>query len=1692
MRHTLGVLTFAATAWTQSTTLTHASEIGSDVVNIATLTYTVGDTTASITTNSAVFTIQAPPTPAPVIEFFRHSPSASNARSITIHGSKYSPSGDIEGPFVPVGQALTTGGQIIDTTEPLLLAPATTFLTGELMFVQVTDIAGNEDPDEIETVSITITSDSGDVVVIQLYESGKNSGQFWAYIPTTDNAIIANDNQLTTANETELTAAYIDAFTQTDVVVDTAFINSNCFVFDSVTGERIDGASISLINADTGETAIVYGVDEFSAFPSQIMSGGDVTDNSGLVYDPEVGGFQFPFIEPGNYYVKVDAPDGYNFASILPIEQVAANNSQFNIENASYGEVFSVTEPGPIHFDIPLDPQTDFTLTKAADRNYADVGDFINYSLTIQNAGTRAAPVKLFDTLPLGFRYVPGTTRLEKTPSSEPTVSDDAALLTFPMGVLAPGETITLDYALEVGPGAPMGDAINRAIVQDVNGAPLSNVARAAIKLREDLLRSRSTVVGRISEQSCDGEQEWARDIERGIGVEGVRLYLETGAYAVSDSDGLFHFEGVTKGTHVIQLDEETLPKGYTPMVCEENTRYAGSATSKFVDIQGGGIWRANFYLKQTGEKEQAVEAEEFNDTIEYKNYDNSWLETQNAAPEWVYPDTTRTPSSPAINIGIKHGPKQRVDLMLNDKPVSKLNLAARDQNKLRTVMISRWRGVDLLEGNNNITAIVKNSDGSVAKVLNKRVAFVKTIARAIPVPDQSTLIANGRDVPVVAIRLEDEAGRPVHKGRIARVDIESPYRLYDETGERTLQSRQDDLIAPLSARREAFVGADGILKVRLEPTLQTGKVTVIVTLDNGRKVPVYMYLEPEKRDWILVGLAEGSAALQSVKGNSVAMGGGGEGDDDVITDGRVAFFAKGLIKGDWLMTLAVDTNMRRFGNDQNFAEEIDPNAYYTLYGDRSYQDFEGVSRYPVFVKLEKRTAYAMFGDFDTDIPEGRLTAYNRRLSGVKAEYLAENFQVLGFAAETNQGFVKDELPADGTSGSYQLSNGRILAQSEEIVIETRDRNRPDIILDRKVMVRYLDYTLDYLTGELIFRLPVDATDFNFNPNVIIADYETQNEAEKNITAGGRVQAQLADGRVRMGSTFVHEEGALGQAQSEQNMVGVDIVADISDNTEVRAEYAITDSINPDLGTSSAMLAEVIHTTERVSAEAYFREEDEGFGLGQRNSTTNRIRRFGTSADIRVSEFEDEKTGRRGTRTISGQAYREENLNTGDTRDAGEITATHNGERLSVEAGLRAANDRFIDREDRTSLLAVSRASLSLPDHGVTFQAAHEQPLGGKDAVSNAPQRTTLGVDKTLGSKATVSLRHEFLNGATSKTQNTILGVSASPWSGTTINANSDLLTNDLGRRLGATVGLDQQIQINDKWSASAGARRRNVLDQSGDFIEVAPDAAISPVEVNEDFISAYGGIAYRDDVMSASVRVEGRDSSAGDTLIATGSVTRELSETLSLAGAVRGFKTKQAGESESANRTEARLGAAWRPRGEDLIVFNRFDVVSDKKETGERETKLVNNTAINTMISDQWQLTANYGVKHVKAEIAGQSLKSWNHLIGAETRFDVSEKIDIGLRGQMLRSTTLDTTEYSWGPSIGISLVKNVWVSAGYNVEGFRDDDFEATEYSRKGAYLQMRIKFDQNTARGLLRRISPSANTSEAGARHSSFANP
>ena len=93
--------------------------------------------------------------------------------------------------------------------------------------------------------------------------------------------------------------------------------------------------------------------------------------------------------------------------------------------------------------------------------------------------------------------------------------------------------------------------------------------------------------------------------------------------------------------------------------------------------------------------------------------------------------------------------------------------------------------------------------------------------------------------------------------------------------------------------------------------------------------------------------------------------------------------------------------------------------------------------------------------------------------------------------------------------------------------------------------------------------------------------------------------------------------------------------------------------------------------------------------------------------------------------------------------------------------------------------------------------------------------------------------------------------------------------------------------------------------------------------------------------------------------------------------------------------------------------------------------------------------------------------------LIGGEVRHDLSPKIDVGFQTTWASGSESGTDTWSYGPSLGFTPQQNIWVSVGWNATGFEDDDFEAARYKQQGPYLKLRAKFDQNTAKGVLKSL-------------------
>ena len=127
----------------------------------------------------------------------------------------------------------------------------------------------------------------------------------------------------------------------------------------------------------------------------------------------------------------------------------------------------------------------------------------------------------------------------------------------------------------------------------------------------------------------------------------------------------------------------------------------------------------------------------------------------------------------------------------------------------------------------------------------------------------------------------------------------------------------------------------------------------------------------------------------------------------------------------------------------------------------------------------------------------------------------------------------------------------------------------------------------------------------------------------------------------------------------------------------------------------------------------------------------------------------------------------------------------------------------------------------------------------------------------------------------------------------------------------------------------------------------------------------------------------------------------------------------------------------------------------------------MVNNLSANFKLDNKTQISLLYGAKYVLETIDGVDYSGFTDLVGVEGRYDLTKKWDIGVRGSVLHSWHSSQLSYSAGPSVGYNVIKNAWVSLGYNLAGFTDKDFSAANYTAQGPYVRFRFKFDQNSVK-------------------------
>jgi uncharacterized repeat protein (TIGR01451 family) len=1440
-------------------------------------------------------------------------------------------------------------------------------------------------------------------------------------------------------------------------------------VFETAGGAMVDGAEVTLLTEE-GAPAAVTGDDGISVYPATVTSGAAVTDAGGHRYPAMPGRYRFPHVAAGRYRLRVRAPGGYRAPSIAPPDVLAGLHdgagTPFRIGEGGRGGVVTLLAAGSVAADVPVDRDgaTSLLLTRTTSQREAEPGDRVEIRLHLVNRGTiPSGALHLVDTLPDGLRYRPGSMR----GAAEPVA--DARSLDMALPSLMPGAAIDLRYLLAVTPGAAPGEAMPRA--QARARALSSNVAAATVRIRPLRFTEALTLIGQVGEGGCAPAPK---------GVAGVRLLLEDGTVVVTDRDGLYHLEGISPGRHVVALDAASLPAGLEPVDCARDTASGGSATSRFVEGAGGLAVRADFRLRRTAGAAVAASGPALpiappSDAVAAG--DRDWLAGRRPGTAWLFPEPDHNPRAPVTRVVIQHAPGERVALTIGGRPVDPLSFDATDDDG-HGVAVSRWVGIPLAPGANRLAARVLGKDGRVVATLERVVTVSGDPAHAVLDPGHSRLVADGITPPLVGLRITDAAGRPVRAGTLVSFAVDSPQAAAIER-----PAGGGGLSVPVT-------GDDGLAFVPLRPTAQAGAATLHVALGSGegaRSQPIEAWLVAAARAWTVVGFGAGSLGFDTLSRHARALAPGTR--DRRVADGQLALYAKGRIRGAWLLTLAYDS-ARRHDPDRPLLGRIDPDRYYTVYGDGAAQGSDAATARRLYLRLESRQAYLLFGDMETATGDAQLTRYARTITGLNAAYRGGRWRASGFAAQVDSRAGHDEIEGNGLSGPYRLRAQGIAPGSDTLRLEVRDRFRPERIVATTPLSRHLDYEIDEDAGTLRFAKPVASRDAALNPVFIVADYEVAGSGTRRLAAGARVERRL--GRLALGAALIHDETRTAAA----GVAGLDARLQLAPGTAVRAEVARGGDGGPARG-GLAYAGEVEHRRGPLDLDVYARAQPLGFGLGQQTLVEAGTRKLGADLHWQAGAIGVAVTG-----------WHQAMLGGPGERIAGQARVDWHRGPATLFAGAQVASDRGIDGGDRRSRLLMLGASEVLAGGALSLTAQMQFAPGGERASVDFPVRHQLTVAWRVSPAVRVIGGYEIDEGgsrgggsnagAAYRTRTAQLGVEVTPWHGahltTTLDqsARSDAGAAEAGRRF-AQASIAQSLPLGAHWTLdatldSATTLAGSVPSQVAGVAPFQPIAAAGALGQDAgDFRAATLGTAYRAGRWSGRARLEYRRGALDTRWSLSGDVLRQLGEGRTLAAGAHGYRVTGDNGAVAAS-TVADLALALRPAASRWSLLDRLTLRHDRGDPAASAGggAILGTSA--TLASDQLttraadtvaigyrsaldgrghgiEATLSYGIKYVRGRYGDEDVAGLIDAVGFALRRGLGPHLDIGAAASVQHAWSDRRWAWSGGPSVGASPAGNLWLTLGYNIAGYRDRDLADDRYTRAGPYLTLRAKFDAGT---------------------------
>ncbi len=1055
---------------------------------------------------------------------------------------------------------------------------------------------------------------------------------------------------------------------------------------------------------------------------------------------------------------------------------------------------------------------------------------------------------------------------------------------------------------------------------------------------------------------------------------------------------------------------------------------------------------------------------------------------------------------TPATTVVLQFAIDSQVELRVNGELVNAKLLGRTETDAKQGLITQTWYGVALKDGGNTITASVKSARGQAS------VATVQVQVRGIPkkltvATVESRIPADGRSTATITGQLLDEQGN---------------------------RSNRDGMVT-LNASGGEFVGADadrdqpgfqvkaqgGAFTATLRSSIDAKRVQIQATAGNLEAF-TQLAFETSLRPSIATGSinirlgARGTDFYGSFRDFLPPNK-----DNHTQLDVKSAVFATGRI-GNWLFTGAYNSdhplNQTCDGTSSLFRSNQSCDQNYPVYGDSSTSEVVAPSIDSVYARIERTspvagagTDYFMWGDYNTEEFARRsqqFTATTRQLHGFKANYNFGNLQITGFYGNNVQGFQRDTIAPDGTSGYYFLSRRLLVPGSEDVFIELEELNRPGTVLDRKKLDRGPDYDVDYDRGTLLFRQPLLRTDISSDGQVLVrrlvVTYQYESKDSKANIYAGRLQYNLARGLNQeswLGATYLREN----QGDRHFELYGADAYLSLGPNAHLIAEYAHSNNI-------SAFSGEVNGSAYRLEAEgllakgilarAYWRSTDAGFANNATTSFVPGQTRYGANVTAQVST----------TTALKLQYDHEDNVGIApqpintlqDLFNPGleAVPGTRvNNSLTTITAGVQqkfGSADLQVDllHRDRTDRMASNgsglnsssnqlRSRFTMPlTQNLTFFAQNETTLSSQNDVLN-PDRTLVGLNWAVMQGVNVRLAQQFFtgDGLYAGQSITSLDVTGERKIGpdTTLTGRYSMLGGANGMTMQGAVGL------NHIWKITPGLRLNlayehvfgNSFIKTGAGVQFAQPYAVGQ---SASALGLQGGDSYSvgleystDPNFQASARYEHRSSSEGGNTVISASAAGKISPALTAL-----FHYQQANASNQrlvglGDTVNMKLGLAYRDPNDDRFnALLRYEyrknpsTIPDTILLGSGTGSEDHTFALEALYAPtwRWEFYGKYAIRHstsyLSSDLVGTSTVSLAQL-RATYRFGY--KWDVSGEVRWIRQPDAGYSETGLVAEVGYYLTPNLRLAAGYAFGRVSDRDFNGSR-SADGPYLSVNIK--------------------------------